>query len=177
MKRNYGLLFLFSILVFTACQNERNGGFDKTGLDIPRGDREILDFIDDVEASRDTMQQRGPLSFERDGANIQVTGYFHGDDAMIIQTTLADKTQWYYLQDNQVVLLKEITLDQQDSSAFTERQYFYNETTLLDQRMRSAPSLDSLKNSIFKELSIDSTDMKANPAAITGAAMGYMYGY
>jgi hypothetical protein len=177
MKRNYGLLFLLSILVFTACQKERNTGFDKTGLDIPRKDREILDFIADVEAFRDTMQQRGPLSFERDGANIQVTGYFHGDDAMLIQAQLANKELWYYLKDNKVVLLREITLDQPDSSAFTERQYFYNETALLDQRMRTAPSLDSLKNSTFRELSIDSTDMRVNPDAVTGAAMGYMYGY
>lgn len=177
MKRSFWVLFFSLFILATACQNNRSDGFDETALDIPKGDRAILDFIAEVEAFKDTMQQRGPLSLQQDGDNIEVTGYFHGDDAMLILTQHADKELWHYLQDNKVVLLKEITLDRPDSSAFTERQFFYNATSLLDQRMRSAPSLDSLQNSSFTVLTIDSTDKRAAPSAITGAAMRYMYGY
>lgn len=173
MNRNFCLLILLASIIFTACQKDQTGGFDKTGLDIPRRDRAILGFIADVEAFRDTMEQRGPLSVTKEDEVVEVTGYFHGDDPMLIHTAHSNKTVWYYLQDNSVVLLKEIT----GSGTFREEQFFYNETDLLGQRMRSAPSLDSLENSTFAAMTIDSTDTRANPSAVTGRAMSYMYGY
>lgn len=177
MKRNISLLIFFFPLIITSCQNNDADGFDRTSLDIPRSDRAILDFITDVEQFKDTMQLRGPLVYQQDGEAVKVSGYFHGDDAMLIKAELTNRELWHYLQNNKIVLLKEISLDQPDSSAFTERQFFYNESTLLDQRMRSAPSLDSLQRTTFVSMTIDSSDTRTNPTVVTGSALRFMYGY
>lgn len=179
MKRNHYWYFLLFLAVFSnACKNEASvKDFDNTALSIPKSETATLQYIADVEAFKDTMQQRGPLTVVRDNINVEVTGYFNGDDAMLILAQLPQTQLWHYLQGNKVVLLKEIKSDTSGTASYTENQFFYNATQLLGQRTRVAPSLDSLSRSPFSAMTIDSTDMRANPQMVTGAALGYMYGY
>lgn len=179
MKQNISwyLVLLLSI-VFVACQNEAKvNDFDETALDIPKSEEATLKYIADVEAFKDTMQQRGPLTVVRDSTSIEVTGYFDGDNAMLILAEFSQTQLWHYFQGDNVVLLKEIKSDTFGRDTYTENQFFYNATQLLGQRTRIAPSLDSLSNSPFTPMTIDSTDMRAKPTEVTGAAFGYMYGY
>lgn len=170
MKCNYCILLSILALGFMACEN---GG---TPFDITSIDQNTLALINNIEANKDTMEERGPIMVTRDGEEVAVTGYFHGDDAMLIHIRHSDRDAWNYMQGLNVVLLKEFA-PTKNGGAIIERQFYYNDSNLLGQRMRKAASLEELPDSPFQSLSIKSKDGRYDPVYVTSSAVGYMYGY
>jgi hypothetical protein len=174
------LFVLFAMITtFSACVGDNNtaeAAFDRSALDVPRSEAEIFEIISNIQETKDTMQQRGPLTVIRENANIEVTGYMRDDTPVLVYAQYPSKQEWYFLKDQRVIMLKELIFQMPDTSLVTENQFFYNATDLLGKRTRNAPGLDSLKNVSFKPLELAADDYRFQVDQANQSAIDFIYG-
>ncbi len=171
-----GVLILGIVSMVSCVQEGQQAGFDQSGLNIPRNQSDIFEFITNVEEAKDTMQQRGPITVSRGGDSIEVTGYMHGSQPIMVYARYPDKQEWYYLKESKLVFLKEMISASTGSSTIVENHFFYNDSTLLGNRTRNAPSLDSLMKISFSAISEQAGDYRFDPKKANESAINFIYG-
>ena len=178
MKRIIPSVLIAGLIGLASCVQDstKSGKFDRTGLNIPRNQADIFEFITNIEETKDTMQQRGPISVNRDSTTIEVTGYMQEGQPVLVYAQYPAKQEWYYLKNSKLVFMKEMIGGADSISPIVENQFFYNDSTLLGNRTRSAGSLDSLAKISFSEMIQVTSDYRFDPRKANESAINFIYG-
>lgn len=178
---NRSSLFILLLLsIFTAaCAGEANT--DEANLkpnqrSFPSGKKEIIQLVTNIQANQDTMDKKGPRTINIEGTNVEVTAYIADQTPVIIEAQYPDKQAFYYLKNNQVMLLRELLFVGADSSQVVENQFFYNQLRLLDKETRSAEGLEALQNATFQPLKKQEEDDRFEAEKVNLSVIKLIYG-
>lgn len=174
-------LFLLLTLVLStfACVNDnssKEAELKPNQRSFPKGEKAILKLVAKIQEHQDTMEQNGPLTILRAGVNVEVTAYISDNSPMLIKAQYPGKQEFYYLKDQQLMMLKELIFQAPDSSQVVENQFFYSQLDLASMRSRSAGTLDSLQFSSFKPIDTKGTDYRFVAEQANQSAISFIYG-
>lgn len=174
-------LFLLLTLVLStfACVNDnssKEADLKPNQRSFPKGEKAILKLVSNIEEHQDTMEQNGPLTIIRAGVNVEVTAYIADNSPRLIEAQYPGKQEFYFLKDQQVMMLKELIFQAPDSSQIIENQFFYNQLELVSMRSRSAGTLDSLSLNSFKPIETKGTDYRFVAEQANQSAISFIYG-
>lgn len=174
-------LFLLLTLVFSifSCVNDQSSkeaDLRPNQRSFPKGEKAILKMVSNIQEHQDTMSQNGPITIARDGKNIEVTAYLAGNAPMLIEAQYAEKQEFYFLKDLQLMMLKELIFQAPDSSQIIENQFFYSQSKLVSMRTRSAGALDSLQFSSFSPIKTEGEDYRFVAEKANQSATNFIYG-
>ncbi len=137
----------------------------------------IRNYVNNINAELQTLESKGPLSVSRGGETYEVrVSYKDGEPVLIYtQTPMGGQQAWYYLENRQLVMLKETG---RRGPKYYESQFFYQKDTLLAAIHREAGESRDLPNKSFKEYepSGQGNDFRTMPGDAYASAMEFLMG-
>ncbi len=137
----------------------------------------IRNYVNGINTELQNIESKGPLSVSRGGETYEVrVSYKDGEPVVIYtQTPMGGQQAWYYLENRQLVMLKEIG---RRGPKYYESQFFYQQDTLLAAIHREAGESQDLPERPFKEYepSEGEKDFRTTPADAFASAMEFLMG-
>jgi hypothetical protein len=139
--------------------------------------RSIREYTSEINDTLQTLESKGPLTVERDGQNYEVrVSYMDGEPVLVYtQTPMGGVQSWYYLQNRELVMLRELG---KEGPVYYESEFFYEGENLLAAITREAGSSEKLSASTFSEYQAEkgAYDFRVLPNDAFASAMEFLMG-
>lgn len=175
--KNTCMLILLMVSLLVGCQPNANPQQENTkGTGLPESLPDIEDKVAGIQASRDTLQERGPITVTRGDENWEVYAYYEDQNPRMLRALYGKGEQNYYFVDRRIVRLHEFA--NLDNGQVQERVFSYNENQLVEAKSRTAPSRDQLAQQEFRpyESPYGEMDFRLDVNQVNGSATGFIYG-
>jgi hypothetical protein len=137
----------------------------------------IREYTQGINDSIQVLESKGPVTVEREGQNYEVrVSYIDGEPVLIYtQTPMGEIRSWYYLQNRELVMLRELG---KKGPVYYESEFFYEGENLLAAISREAKQSEGLSSSAFQEYQPEdgTNDFRVLPNDAFASAMEFLMG-